>query len=294
MRLTPVEAHLICLGLVVIDMLGRTLRLQYLVQGCGHRLGFRASLMSNLFAEAGATLTPLRVGGEPARLAGMLASGVPATASFVAIAFEVITAWPAMLVVAAWVFGRYAPEWWSNAGMHVGATLRELWPWAIAVVALSAVAWWFGRRLARVAPHRLQRPMRRILVYWRRMPWWPLALSFAFSLVNVVTRLALLPVLALSLPTAPSLPTLLVGSFVLIYGQMILPTPAGAGAVELGFFAGAAGNLGGGGSWLLLMWRVYSSGLGTAAGVAWAVHAYGWPALRRFGARVLGASAASG
>ncbi|MFL5521381.1 MAG: YbhN family protein [Gemmatimonadales bacterium] len=291
MRLTPAEAHLICLALVVVDMLGRTLRLQYLVHGCGHRLGFRDSLMSNLFAEAGATLTPLRVGGEPARLAGMLASGVPATASFVAIAFEVITAWPAMIVVAVWVFGRYAPEWWSNAGMHVGATLREQWPWAIAVVRLSAVAWWFGRRLARVAPHRLQRPMRRIMVYWRRMPWWPLAASFAFSILNVLTRLALLPVLALSLPTAPSLPTLLVGSFVLIYGQMILPTPAGAGAVELGFFAGAAGDLGGGGSWLLLMWRVYSSGLGTAAGVAWAVRAYGWPALRRFGARILGAPA---
>jgi uncharacterized membrane protein YbhN (UPF0104 family) len=294
MRLTPVEAHLICLALVVVDMLGRTLRLQYLVHGCGHRLGFRDSLMSNLFAEAGATLTPLRVGGEPARLAGMLASGVPATASFVAIAFEVITAWPAMIVVAVWVFGRYAPEWWSNAGMHVGATLREQWPWAIAVVLLSAVAWWFGRRLARVAPHRLQRPMRRIMVYWRRMPWWPLAASFAFSIVNVLTRLALLPVLALSLPTAPSLPTLLVVSFVLIYGQMILPTPAGAGAVELGFFAGAAGDLGDGGSWLLLMWRVYSSGLGTAAGVAWAVHAYGWPAMRRFGARILGAPAGPG
>jgi len=204
MRLTPLEAHGICAALVVIDMLGRTLRLQYLVRGCGHRLGFRDSLMSNLFAEAGATLTPLRVGGEPARLAGMLASGVPATASFVAIAFEVITAWPALIVVAAWIFGRYAPEWWSTVGVHLGATMREQWPWVVAVAVVSAAAWWFGRRLARVAPHRLQRPMRRILVYWRRMPWWPLAASFAFSLVNVATRLALLPVLALALPSAPS------------------------------------------------------------------------------------------
>jgi len=294
MRLTPLEAHAICLGLVVIDMVGRTLRLQYLVRGCGHRLGFRDSLMSNLFAEAGATLTPLRVGGEPARLAGMLASGVPATASFVAIAFEVITAWPALIVVAAWIFGRYAPEWWSTAGVHLGATMREQWPWVIAVAVVSVAAWWFGRRLARVAPHRLQRPLRRILVYWRRMPRWPLAASFAFSLVNVVTRLALLPVLALALPSAPSLPTLVVGSFVLIYGQMILPTPAGAGAVELGFLAGAAGDLGGGSHWLLLMWRLYSSGLGTAAGVAWAVHAFGWPALRRFAARVGGAASSDG
>ena len=94
--------------------------------------------------------------------------------------------------------------------------------------------------------------------------------------------------------TSRSVPTLVVGSFVLIYGQMILPTPAGAGAVELGFLAGAAGDLGGGSHWLLLMWRLYSSGLGTAAGVAWAVHAFGWPALRRFGARVAGAPSGDG
>jgi uncharacterized membrane protein YbhN (UPF0104 family) len=176
----------------------------------------------------------------------------------------------------------------------MGATMREQWPWAVAVALLSVAAWWFGRRLARVAPHRIQRPMRRIMVYWRRMPWWPLAASFGFSLVNVATRLALLPVLALALPSPPSMPTLLVGSFVLIYGQMILPTPAGAGAVELGFFAGAAGDLGGGGSWLLLMWRLYSSGLGTAAGAAWAVHQYGWPALRRFVRRVAAPGTADG
>jgi len=291
MPLTALEVHGLCLALVVLDMLARTLRLQYLVQGCGHRLGFRDSLMSNLFAEAGATLTPLRVGGEPARLAGMLSSGVPATASFVAIAFEVITAWPALIVIGLWVFGRYAPEWWDTAGGRLGATLRTHWPWGLAVLLASVAAWWFGRRLARVAPHRIQRPMRRIMVYWRRMPWWPLAASFAFSAVNVVTRIALLPVLALALPEPPTVATLVVGSFVLIYGQLILPTPAGAGAVELGFFAGAAGDLGDGGSWLLLMWRLYSSGLGTAAGVAWAVHAYGWPALRRFGRRVVGAPA---
>ena len=58
------------------------------------------------------------------------------------------------------------------------------------------------------------------------------------SFVNLATRVAILPVLALTLPNPPALALLIVGSFALLYGQLILPTPAGAGAVELGFLGG--------------------------------------------------------
>jgi uncharacterized membrane protein YbhN (UPF0104 family) len=293
MRLSHVEAHLICLGLVTADFLARTLRLQYLVRGCGHRLTLRQSFTVNFLAEAGATLTPLRVGGEPARLAGMLSSGVPAAASFVAIAYEVITAWPVLVAIALWVFASFAPEWWRTTGVTLGERLWHAWEWVLVVALASAAAWWFGRRVARVAPHRLRRPVRRIAVYWRRMPWWPVAASVPLSAVNVLARVALLPVLALTLPDPPSLPTLIVGSFALTYSQLVLPTPGGAGPVELGFLAGAAGNLGGAGHWLLLWWRFYGNGLGTILGVLDAARLYGWPALRAVGARLVrGAPAA--
>jgi uncharacterized membrane protein YbhN (UPF0104 family) len=288
MHLTHVQAHLLCLGLVLADFLARTLRLQYLVRGCGHRLTFRQGVSVNLLAEAGATLTPLRVGGEPARLAGMLSSGVPAAASFVAIAYEVITAWPVLIAVGVWVFASYAPEWWRSAGSQLGTRLGEAWEWVAVVAVASIAAWWLGRRIARLAPHRVRRPMRRVAVYWRRMPWWPLAASVPLSLVNVVTRVALLPVLALALPDPPSLPTLVVGSFALVYSQLVLPTPGGAGPVELGLLAGAAGDLGDERRWLLLWWRVYSSGLGTILGVLDAARLFGWPTLRALGRRMAG------
>ena len=71
------------------------------------------------------------------------------------------------------------------------------------------------------------------------------------------------------------------GSFALLYSQLVLPTPSGAGAVELGFLGGAAGDLGQNEGWLLLAWRFYTNGLGLFLGVWLALSIYGWPVLRR-------------
>jgi uncharacterized membrane protein YbhN (UPF0104 family) len=112
------------------------------------------------------------------------------------------------------------------------------------------------------------------------MPTWPLIASLPLSLINLVTRVAILPVLALTLPDPPSLGPMTLGSFALLYSQLILPTPSGAGAVELGFLGGAAGDLGEHEGWLLLAWRFYTNGVGVLLGVWLAARIYGWPALR--------------
>ena len=105
------------------------------------------------------------------------------------------------------------------------------------------------------------------------------------SFLNLATRVAILPVLALTLPSPPAMGPLALGSFALLYSQLVLPTPSGAGAVELGFLGGAAGDLGTGEGWLLLAWRFYTNGIGVILGVALAVQVYGWPALRRLAGR---------
>jgi uncharacterized membrane protein YbhN (UPF0104 family) len=286
-HLSPVAAHVTCFALVVLDLVARTYRLQWLTLGVGSRLTFMESLRINAFADAGSTLTPMRVGGEPARLGGMLACGVPATASFVAIAYEVITAWPVLIAVGAWVFLVYAPEWWASAGPQLTESLHKAWPWAVAVLVVSLAAWAGGHRVAHALPRQLRRPLGRIRVYWRRMPRWPLLASLPLSFVNIATRIALLPVLALTLPDPPAMPVLIVGSFALIYAQLILPTPGGAGAVEFGFLGGAAGNLGDDGSRLLFAWRIYANGIGTVLGVWLAIRHYGWPAVREAASKMV-------
>ena len=279
------DATLVCVALVIVDLVVRAWRIQWIVQGLGHRLGFWDSFVLNAYGDAACALTPLRIGGEPARLAGMLRSRVPATAAFVAISLEVLAAWPVILVVAGWLVWRYAPAWWDTAGPRLAATVQGAWPWVLLVAVLSLAVWWYARRVASPAVRHVRRPVRRALVYWRRMPRWPLVASLPLSFLNLATRVAILPVLALTLPSPPEIGPVLVGSFALLYSQLVLPTPSGAGAVELGFLGGAAGNLGARAGWLLLAWRFYTNGIGVILGVGLAAHAYGWPALRRLARR---------
>jgi uncharacterized membrane protein YbhN (UPF0104 family) len=279
------EATLVCMALVVIDLFARAWRIQWIIQGLGHRIGFWDSFVLNAFGDAACALTPLRLGGEPARLAGMLRSRVPPTAAFVAISLEVLAAWPVILVAAGWLAWRYAPSWWSMAGPRLAEAGAKAWPWVLLVAVVSVVLWWYVRRVASPAVRHVRRPVRRAMVYWRRMPRWPLVASLPMSFLNLATRVAILPVLASTLPEPPELWPMVLGSFALLYSQMILPTPSGAGTVELGFLGGAAGDLGSRAGWLLLAWRFYSNGIGVILGIALAAHAYGWPALRRLARR---------
>jgi uncharacterized membrane protein YbhN (UPF0104 family) len=279
--MTSLQAHLVCIALVAADLLVRAWRIQWIVQGLGHRLTVKDAFVLNAFGDAACALTPLRIGGEPARLAGMLRSGVPATAAFVAISLEVLAAWPVIIAAAGWLAWRYAPAWWLTAEPRLAAAAEGAWPWIVLVLLASAIAWRYARRMTSPMARQLRRPIRRAFVYWRRMPLWPLLASAPLSLVNLVARVAILPVLALTLPHPPALGPMALGSFALLYSQLVLPTPSGAGAVELGFLGGAAGDLGDNEGWLLLAWRFYTNGIGVILGVWLAAHIYGWPALRR-------------
>jgi uncharacterized membrane protein YbhN (UPF0104 family) len=279
--MTPLQAHLVCIALVAADLLARAWRIQWIVQGLGHRMSVKDAFILNAFGDAACALTPLRIGGEPARLAGMLRSKVPAAAAFMGISLEVLAAWPVIILVATWLVWQYAPAWWLSAGPRLGAAAADAWPWVALIVLASVIAWLYARRVTSPFARQLQRPVQRALVYWRAMPRWPLVASVPMSLVNLGTRVAVLPVLALTLSSPPALGPMILGSFALLYSQLILPTPSGAGAVELGFLGGAVGELGEGQGWLLLAWRFYTNGVGVLLGVWLAAHIYGWPALRK-------------
>jgi uncharacterized membrane protein YbhN (UPF0104 family) len=96
-------------------------------------------------------------------------------------------------------------------------------------------------------------------------PWIYVA-TVPLTLVNIAARVAILPLLAQTLDQPQTLAATVVGSFALVYAQAMIPTPAGAGAVELGFLGGAAGNLGAGEAELLVSWRMYTTVLGTISG----------------------------
>lgn len=274
--MTAVVAHLTCALLVATDLAARTVRLRWLVQGTGQQLTLRESLRTNLFADAGATVTPMRLGGEPARLASLRMAGVPFHAIGVALAYEILTSWSTLALTALFLLWRLAPRWLTEAGPALAATARED-RWALlAVVGLSLAAIAVAHRLRHRWGTRLRTSLAEARTCWRDMPRWPVVASLALSGVNIATRTALLPVLVLALPEPPQLATLVLGSFLLVYGQLFLPTPAGAGAVELGVLGGAAGDLGGTAATVLLAWRWWASGATTMLGLLAALRARGW------------------
>ncbi|HEU4570145.1 MAG TPA: hypothetical protein VFS07_06205, partial [Gemmatimonadales bacterium] len=107
------------------------------------------------------------------------------------------------------------------------------------------------------------------------LPAGVLVASGLLAFVNLATRVAILPVLMAMRPDAPPLGPALLGSFALLYSQLVLPTPSGAGAVDLGLLAGVAGPVGGSEVPLLFWWRFYTTGVGVALG--------GWVGLRLLG-----------
>lgn len=280
MALSFAVANLICALLWLGDLVARGFRIQWLLRGLGQRIGFRDAFRFNAWGEAGCALTPMRVAGEPMRLLGMLRSGVPAAAAFVAIAIEVLAAWPVIISLAAIGLWRFAPEWLTHARPALLAGVRQRAGWVVVVLLVTIIAGVLAGRALRRAGREPRRAWRRILVYGRRVSWWPIAAGAPLTAVNVLARSAMLPVLALALPSHPPVGVMLVGSFGLLYSQLLLPTPAGAGVVELGFLAGAAGNLATGegtsAAVLLVAWRFWSVGAGALLGLLLAARSVEW------------------
>ena len=279
--MSVVEAHLACVSLVAIDFLVRAWRIQWIMQGLGSRVTLGDALVTNAFGDDANALTPMRLGGEPARLAGLLRSRTRLTAALVGVTLEAIASRLVLFSLGGWLIWRYAPEWWSTAGPGLRSAAAGAWPWLVLVLLVGLLIWWYTRGVVSPTTNRLRRPLRRVLVYLRRMPRWPLLVSLPLSAVAMVARIAILPVLLLTLPNPPEPPAMVFGSFALLYSQMVLPTPSGAGVVELGYLGGAAGALGDGQGWILVAWRFYTNGIGVLLGVWLAVSIYGWPVLQK-------------
>jgi uncharacterized membrane protein YbhN (UPF0104 family) len=111
------------------------------------------------------------------------------------------------------------------------------------------------------------------------LPVRTLSAAGLLGLVNVAARTATLPVLLMTLPEPPPLGPAILGSFALLYSQLALPTPSGAGVVDIGLLAGAAGSTGGSGVAILLWWRFYTTFAGVGIGAWFAVRTFGWGAL---------------
>ncbi len=275
----PLAIHAGCVILVALDLTARALRIRILLRGLGHKITLRQAFVVNGFGDAACALTPYRFGGEPARLAGMLRTKAPALAAVIAVGYEVVVVWPTVGAVALLLTWFYAGEWGRLAVPRLVSFGRTYWQLVLLAALASVAAGWLGARGLR-AMSVVGQTARQARHYLSRMPWWAIAACLPLTLVSLGARIGLLPTLALGLPSPPSFGTTAFGSFAMLYSQLVLPTPAGAGVVELGFLGGAAGELGERKASLLVAWRFYSSGVAVIFGIVLALRTYGVSGLR--------------
>jgi uncharacterized membrane protein YbhN (UPF0104 family) len=156
-------------------------------------------------------------------------------------------------------------------GVRIVAGTRAAAPWIALVLALCLVALRVGRRMRGAdRPVHSRTPLRGTL-------GWPLLASVPLTALSISSRVAVLPILALTLAERPGMAAVVVSSFLLIYGQLAMPTPGGLGGVEIAFASGMAGEDAGS---IYLLWRTFVTITPIVLGFALGIPFYGAAAVR--------------
>ena len=271
-------SHILSILLLALDCATRAWRIQLATWAAGGTLSFQDALRLNLYGEAAATVTPNRLGGEPARFLGMTWSGSRPVTALVALGVEVAAEWPVFGIVAVALAAYYVPDWSDAAERFLSHNLaRDLL--AIELVALVVlVIIWALQRLVRPGAirHRVRRQWRVALAHVRRAPWWVLFAGALLTVVSLASRALILPALLWGHPDAPPFGVMFFGSLALLHAPLVVPLPSGGGGVEVAFLSGFAGYFGPGHQVpMLLMWRFYTTILLTILGIYLLVRTHG-------------------
>src|SRR5882672_1451013 len=250
--------HLAALALCATEVVVRAVRLRLLVPGAPH-LSLWQAVTINAYGDAASAVTPGRLGGDPARFLGCRRAGLETPRALAGLAVEALIDW-VLLAVATVILGLAFADTGAAGARHLvtlatGPKARLLVALVLALAIASAgAARWYRRRMPAGALGSLAGAWQRA----RRLGWPSVTLAAALTALSMALRIAILPVLVAGQPGFAA-GAVVLGSFTLLFGQLVLPTPAGAGAVELGFVGGFAGTMSTAAlATLLVAWRVYT------------------------------------
>ena len=256
------DQHAAALLLCAADVAARAFRSRLLLP-----VSFRQAVIINTCGDAMAAVTPARVGGEPLRYFGFTRAGATPAATIAAFGSELVSDALVFIVAAVAISVSLA----SRAPGLLAAASRlsrapAAWGGLGATVLLVAASSVVVRRLW---PRTALRVAACLRESWRRMRSQPapvMAAVVVLSVVSLVARAAILPVLLARVPGLSS-GDLAVAAFTLTSGLLLAPIPAGAGAVDLGFVVGFDGRVPPGALAILLVaWRAYSLVVGALVG----------------------------
>ena len=259
------SVHVAIVSLLVVEAVLRAVRIRLLLPRAGG-LSLWQAVEANAYGEAAGAVSPGRIAAEPARFYGLRRFGVGSASAIVALAVERVIDWVLVGAVAVVLVAAFGVDGYRGA-IELAGKLGSMWKWVVPVVLLmvpcAAGMWWYRKRRPRAAVPGL---MARASEAFRELPQRDLLFVSAITFVSIVARTSILPILLIPLDIEANAGVVILGSFTLIYSQLLLPTPSGAGGVELGFAAGFAflpvGEL----AALMIMWRMYTLVLGAVFG----------------------------
>jgi uncharacterized membrane protein YbhN (UPF0104 family) len=256
--------HAACVVLVLTDITGRAWRIAIVLDAMDTPLTRRDALALTMFGDASAALTPWRMGGEPARVFGATRGGAGLSTAIIAMGFDSIVTYLVLIAVGAGLAVAFGQEW--AASVRRGARVVGNPLFLVALALLQRVP---SHLLARVAD-----AARRALAQRRAASARELAAMIALSTISLTARVAILPVVAASFGVESPVAVITMASFTLLNGQLLMPTPSGAGAVELAAVAGVMGTHEHTAA-ILATWRLYVTVLPILFGVTVGVLRYG-------------------
>lgn len=250
----PLRAHLLAFAAFAAEVLARSLKLTWSARAVGSRLPLTTSLRTSLGGDFGASITPARMGAEPARFLILAEAGLPAADAMVILYTELFFEMISLAVVVtaiAMLFHASGKAFFAMIGVVGG--------YALFVLGLGVIGYILSRRDVREEPPgwaqrvRLHGKRWELVQRWfarvrttvdafrdMRLGWG--TLSLLASIVHVAVRFTILPAIVYSstsalVPVAP----LVIWPLGIIYGAGVVPAPGGGGAVELAFRAALRG-----------------------------------------------------
>lgn len=246
--------HAAALVFVVMDIVTRAARSVALMP-----VGLTKAMIVNCCGDALAAITPARLGGDPVRFVWFARIGVPRSAIVAAFATETVINGLVLAAGAILLFVVMADTVWPLMIHLVAvATTRSHITITLVTCALCAL---ILLALARRYPHILERFAVFLRDAWhtfRMQSRRALVLATVYTVLSMLARMAILPVLLARIPGIEAGP-LIVSSVGALYALLLAPTPGGLGAIEAGFFAGFGDSMDAREiAALLITWRAYA------------------------------------
>lgn len=267
----PMSAHLLVLGAVLAEVFTRALKVKLAAQSLGVPLRLGTSTRVCLAGDFGAAITPARSGSEPARFFVLAQANVKPVDALIILFSELFLETISLAIVA--IAGTFL---FRGQGAIVGGLVGVVGAYASFLLGTATVGMLLSRRNASGPPPRwvkragfhaghwrtVQRALRQLRAGVRAMKRarpLPLLLATISSLVHVVLRLAILPILMIFLAPEVSLAPLVLWPMVLLYGGAVAPAPGGGGLIEVAFKAALGGIIPAAAFvTALVWWRFYS------------------------------------